>query len=73
MTDLEKLARLMADVEAEWADPRPWTPEKDEWAEKVRLAERSAAVRAGNSARQPEGDHLQMAFRKAVEAGARLR
>jgi hypothetical protein len=46
-----------------------WTPEMEEWSEKVRRQERSDAVRALFPAHQSESDFLQMALRKAAEAG----
>jgi hypothetical protein len=46
-----------------------WTPEMEEWSERVHRQERADAVRALFPAHQPESDFLQMAFRKAATAG----
>jgi hypothetical protein len=73
MTDLDKIATAMKDLEHARADIRPWTPEMEEHAETVQRFERAVAVRALFPARQPETDRLQMAFRKAVDAGVPLR
>lgn len=73
MTDLDKLAAAMKDLEHARADIRPWTPEMEKHAECVRRFERAVAVRALFPARQPETDRLQMAFRNAVAAGVPLR
>lgn len=73
MTDLDKLAAALKDLERARADIRPWTTEMEKHAECVRRFERAVAVRALFPARQSEADRLQLAFRKAVAAGIPLR
>lgn len=73
VTDLDKLAAALKDLERARADIRPWTPEMDEHAETVRRFERAVAVTVLFPARQPETDRLQIAFRHAVAAGVPLR
>lgn len=73
MTDLDKLAAAMKDLEHARADIRPWTPDMEEHAETVQRFERAVAVRALFPPRQPENDRLQIAFRNAVAAGVPLR
>lgn len=73
MTDLDKLATALKDLEHARADLRPWTPEMEEHAETVQRFERAVAVRALFPARQPETDRLQIAFRHALAARVPLR
>lgn len=73
MTDLDKVATAMKDMERAQQEIRPWTPEMEEHAETVRRFERAVAVRALFAARQPESDRLQIAIQRAVNAGVPLR
>jgi hypothetical protein len=73
VTDLDKIAAAMKDLERARADIRPWTPDMEKHAECVRRFERAVAVRALFPARQPETDNLQRAFAQAVAAGVPLR
>lgn len=73
MTDLDKLATALRDLERARADQRPWTLEMEEHAETVRCFERAVATRALFRPRQPETDRLQIAIQRAVNAGVPLR
>jgi hypothetical protein len=73
VTDLDKIAAAMKDMERAQQESRPWTPEMEEHAETVRRFERAVATRALFRPRQPETDRLQIAIQRAVNAGVPLR
>ena len=74
LTDVRTVAAALASVERRMQDLAPLSPEAEDAIEAARRLERAAAVSALFPARSPswQSDHLQIAFRKAVEAGVPL-